>query len=149
MPICDPVDWLVWLASQGKDSVAGAPDQQSFAWPDVGFPGKSARSCNSAPPPPPHPRGPVAEMAEGWWRVRRGGRIWHRLGSLSKRWHLLLFYAFLSILKILHFYRQQTNRTCTYISESMQLSSCLISVHLVFETLPWACGRLGWEQSPA
>ena len=35
-------------------------------------------------------------MAQGWWRVRVGGSVWQSLGSPLKRWHLQLFYAFLS-----------------------------------------------------
>ena len=61
--ICDPEDWPEWFASQG-DLVTRDPDQQSFLWPDTGFPGKSVCSCNSAPDPKPIQEATLLK----WWR---------------------------------------------------------------------------------
>lgn len=102
-----------------EDSVVGVPNWDSFAWPDLGFPGKSAQLCNSVHPAPSDPK-IHCWNSTGMVKSEVGGSVWQSLGSPLKRWHLQLFYAFLSKKnKNKKIASLQSNRMHTYISEGV------------------------------
>lgn len=104
--LCDPEDWLVWLSSQ-KDSGWGFLGKTAHSYNSVSLIFTSAKRC-------------TAEIAGGWRRVKKGGSIWHGVGSPPR--DIICYFSMFFYLKNFAFL-QTAIRMCAHISESMWLSS--------------------------